>query len=133
MRSLLDSRRIRQFLCPNLSEKFPLLFRCFRLREFLEARIIPERIEHRSGGPPKAQKRSNRIFLPLRAHAIVLQRQSRNLGLVRSFFAADWCKMERDVYASTSNRSLFSASMIFCISAICSCFVVASEAETDAR
>ena len=39
--------RIAQFPCPNLSEKFALLFRCFRLSEFLEARIIAERIEHR--------------------------------------------------------------------------------------
>jgi hypothetical protein len=39
--------RITQFPYPNLSEKFALLFWCFRLGEFLEARIIPERIEHR--------------------------------------------------------------------------------------
>jgi hypothetical protein len=46
-RRIADSRRITQFLCPNLSEKLALLFRCFRLGEFLEARIIPQRIEHR--------------------------------------------------------------------------------------
>jgi len=39
--------RIAQFPCPNLSEKFALMFWCFRLGEFLEARIVPERIEHR--------------------------------------------------------------------------------------
>jgi hypothetical protein len=36
-----ESRTITQFLCPNLSEKFALLFRRFRAGEFLEARIIP--------------------------------------------------------------------------------------------
>jgi hypothetical protein len=45
-RRIADPRRIAQFLCPNLSEKFALLFRCFRLGEFLEARIVPKRIEH---------------------------------------------------------------------------------------
>jgi hypothetical protein len=34
-----ESRRFTQFYCPNLSEKFSLLFRRFRGCEFLEARI----------------------------------------------------------------------------------------------
>ena len=58
-RRIADSRRITQFLCPNLSEKFALLFRCFRLGEFLEARIIPQRIEHRI---EPEQRRSERYI-----------------------------------------------------------------------
>ena len=36
-----------QFLCPNLSEKFSLLFRRERGDDFLEARIAPEGIPNR--------------------------------------------------------------------------------------
>ena len=38
------SRTITQFLCPNLSEKFSLLFRRERLNDFLKARIATERV-----------------------------------------------------------------------------------------
>ena len=44
-------------VCPNLSEKFALLFRCFRLGQFLEARIVPERIEHRIEPEQRGSKR----------------------------------------------------------------------------
>ena len=40
-----DSRRFTQFSCPNLSERFALLFGRERRDEFLEARIVAKRIE----------------------------------------------------------------------------------------
>jgi hypothetical protein len=37
--------------------KITLSFRCFRLGKFLEARIIPERIEHRIEPEPRRSQR----------------------------------------------------------------------------
>src|SRR4029453_16099830 len=70
-RRIADSRRITQVLCPNLSEKFALLFRCFRLGEFLEARIIPKRIEHRIEPEQRRSQRhvcSEWAFIRCREH-----------------------------------------------------------------
>ena len=42
-------------------EKFSLGFRCFRLGEFLKARIVPERIEHRI--EPEQRRSERHVFV----------------------------------------------------------------------
>jgi hypothetical protein len=73
-----------------LSEKFALLFRRFRAREFLEARIIPQQIEHRI--EPK-QRWSNRAIAASRYLPQSLEDRDRVIGIseegvgARSIFA----------------------------------------------
>jgi len=45
--AVLFSRRMTQFLCPNLSEKFSLLFRREGSDDFFEVRIAAERVPDR--------------------------------------------------------------------------------------